>query len=133
MTSIARMFLARFRVLAWLVGEDRQQNRIEHKIDAALEHLIEARKEIATMSPKIQKLTQEVAEMKEVNTSAITLITGLAQQIRESKDDADALDKLAGDLDAQAKSLAAAVTANTPAADTEPPAPAPAPAPADNG
>lgn len=71
------------------------------------------------MSAELTTLTQEVAEMGTVVDSAITLINGLAQQIRDLKDDPAALAALAASLDEKAGALSAAVAANTPA---EPPA-----------
>lgn len=69
---------------------------------------------INAMTPELQRLTEEVAENTTVNQSAITLIAGLAQQIRDLKDDPVAIAALADQLDAQNAALAAAVTANTP-------------------
>lgn len=68
------------------------------------------------MSAALDRLTQEVSETKSAIQSAITLIQGLAQQIRDNVDDSAALTALADDLDAQQTSLAQAVTDNTPAA-----------------
>lgn len=73
-----------------------------------------------SMSEALNKLTTEVTETKEVMASAVTLITGLADQIRELKDDPAALEGLATSLDDGSKALAAAVAANTPAAPSEP-------------
>lgn len=70
------------------------------------------------MSAQLDTLTNEVAETKTVVQSAVTLIEGLAQQIRDLKDDPAALEALAAELDSTTNALAAAVTANTPA---EPP------------
>jgi hypothetical protein len=46
--------------------------------------------------------------------SAIALIAGLAQQIRDAADEPAKLNALADELDAKANVLAAAVQANTP-------------------
>lgn len=77
------------------------------------------------MSAQLDRLTAEVAENSTVVSSAIQLLKGLATQIRESKDDPAALERLASDLDAQNASLAAAVVENTPA-ENAPPAEPPA-------
>ena len=69
---------------------------------------------INVMSAALDRLTQEVAETKTAVESAITLIDGLADQIRDLKDDPAALEALADELDAQQAAIAAAVTANTP-------------------
>jgi uncharacterized protein YoxC len=69
------------------------------------------------MTAALDKLTQEVEETKTAVDSAITLIGGLAQQIRDLKDDPAKLEALANELDAKQKAIADAVAANT-----EPPA-----------
>ncbi len=67
------------------------------------------------MSAALTKITNEVSETKGIIQSAVTLINGLAGQIRDLKDDPAALDALADSLDADSSALAAAVAANTPA------------------
>lgn len=69
---------------------------------------------IATMSAALDRITQEVAETKTAIDSALTLIAGLAQQIRDLSTDPAALNALADELDAKQAEIAAAVTANTP-------------------
>lgn len=69
------------------------------------------------MSDALDRLTTEVAETRSAVDSAVTLISGLAEQIRDLKDDPAALEALADDLDAQQADIAAAVAANS-----EPPA-----------
>ncbi len=81
-------------------------------------------KGIEIMSKELDDLTKEVSENNDAVQSAITLINGLAQQIIDLKDDPAALEALATSLNTQTEALAAAVTANTPAA---PPPPAPEP------
>lgn len=81
--------------------------RILHKVGKAMASL--------------DRLTAEVAETKTAIDSALTLISGLAEQIRQLSPTQEALDKFADDLDAKQQEIAAAVTANTPAAPpTEP-------------
>ncbi len=70
------------------------------------------------MSAALDKITAEVTETKGIIQSAVTLINGLAQQIRDLKDDPAALNALADSLDSDSKALADAVAANSPA---EPP------------
>lgn len=70
------------------------------------------------MSEALDRLRDEVSQLSEVNVSAITLITGLADQIRNAVDDSDALNELADTLDAQSNQLADAVAANTPTVTT---------------
>lgn len=73
------------------------------------------------MSTALTKITNEVTETKGIIQSAVTLIEGLAGQIRDLKDDPAALDALADSLDSDSSALAAAVAANTPAAPDAPP------------
>lgn len=68
------------------------------------------------MSAQLEALKVDVAEVKSVADSAVALITGLAAQILELKDDPAALEALSVELDATSAALAAAVAANTPAA-----------------
>lgn len=72
-------------------------------------------KRIDTMSAALDRLTAEVAETKDAVDSAVTLIAGLAQQIRDNATDPAALNALADQLDADQAEIAAAVTENTPA------------------
>lgn len=65
-------------------------------------------------SQALTDLQREVAEMKTINSSAVTLIQGLAEQIRQNAADEGAMRAMADDLDAQANTLAAAVQAGTP-------------------
>jgi hypothetical protein len=67
----------------------------------------------ADMSAELDRLTTEVSETKTVVDSAITLLGGLSQQIRDLKDDPAKLSALADDLDAKTNALAAAVAENT--------------------
>jgi len=73
-------------------------------------------RKLTSMSAELDKLTQEVSENNTAVDSLITLVTGLADQIRALKDDPAKLLQLANDLDAQQAKIAAAVTANTPEA-----------------
>jgi hypothetical protein len=71
---------------------------------------------LETMSAELDNLTTEVTETGTVVDSAIALIAGLAQQIRDLADDPAALAALATELDAKTNALAAAVSENTPSA-----------------
>lgn len=70
---------------------------------------------INEMTPELQRLTDEVTEMKTVNQSAISLLQNLSQLIRDRANDPVALNALADSMDSETKALADAVTANTPA------------------
>ena len=91
--------------------------------DPAMATLIHQGKSIMSA---LQKLIAEVAETKAVNESAVTLLQGLKVKLDEAiaSGDPAMLEQLAADLDASTNSLAAAVTANTPA-DPAPVDPAP--------
>lgn len=68
------------------------------------------------MAGELARLQTEVAEMVGAVDSAIALIGGLAQQIRDlvAAGDPAALTALADELDMKANALAAAVVENTP-------------------
>lgn len=84
-------------------------------IESKLDHLTAlVTKGFIAMSAELDRLSTEVAENATVIDSAVTLINGLAQQIRDLKDDPAALTALADSLDSKSNELAAAVTANTP-------------------
>ena len=77
-----------------------------------------------TMNQALERLTTEVAEVRDANEAAIALITGLAQEIRDAQGSTEALNALADSLDAESNRLAAAVSANTePEAPVEPEVP----------
>lgn len=67
------------------------------------------------MSAELDRLKAQVARTKDVEQSAVSLITGLAARIREIQGDTAALAALADELDAQASALGTAVAENTPA------------------
>jgi hypothetical protein len=64
----------------------------------------------------IDNLRAKVEANGTVINSAVSLIQGLAQQVRDNADDPAELQALAGQLESSANALAQAVTANTPAA-----------------
>lgn len=66
------------------------------------------------MSAAMDNIAREVAETKTVVESAIVLINGIADRIREAGVDAEKLEALSSELDGTAKTLADAVAANTP-------------------
>jgi uncharacterized protein YigA (DUF484 family) len=78
---------------------------------------------IEEMSAALDRLTAEVAENRSSVDSAIALIAGLAQQIRDLSDDPAALNALADELDAQQADIAVAVNSSP---SDEPPAEEPA-------
>lgn len=64
----------------------------------------------------LKALQDEVTRDRDVNQSAVTLITGLAAQLEAAKNDPAAIQALADELRSNSDALAGAVTANTPAA-----------------
>ena len=81
-----------------------------------LKRLKQGETQMGILQDKIEALKVEVSELTTVVNSAVTLITGLADLIRENATAPAQLEELAAGLDAQAATLAAAVTANTPTA-----------------
>ena len=70
----------------------------------------------------LDTLADKVARIQTVIDSAVALITGLAQHVRDASHDEDQLAALAASLDASAGTLAAAIAANTAAASEPAPA-----------
>jgi hypothetical protein len=66
------------------------------------------------MALDLSALQAEVTRDNDVDSSASTLITRLADLVAQTKGDPAAVDALVSQLRAQSDALAAAVTANTP-------------------
>lgn len=92
--------------------------RIESKLNLALQLLSTILQREKTMSVALDNLKQQVANTQGIEQSAVTLIQGIANQMQGSGD-AD-VQALADELQAAAAPLAAAVTANAPAAPAQP-------------
>ncbi len=86
-----------------------------HADPAVTEALRRLTQEITAMSAILDRLTADVATLTSVDESAIALLNGLAQQIRDNAGDPAALAALADSLEAENANLSAAITANTPA------------------
>lgn len=71
---------------------------------------------MTAMTKELDDLTREVSETDDAVDSVLTLVGGLADQIRAMKDDPAKLAQLAAQLDAKQAAIAAAILANTPAA-----------------
>jgi len=71
------------------------------------------------MEKEMKELQDAVERTTAVETSAVTLIQGIAAQLAAAKEDPAAIAALATQLQSQADALAAAITANTPAAPAE--------------
>lgn len=97
--------------------------RVEAKLDRVLRELsfitftvnLNRKLELA-MSKELDDLTVEVAADTAVESSAVTLIQGLAQQIKDAGTDPVALKALTDSLTTSSTALAAAVSQNTPVA-----------------
>jgi hypothetical protein len=87
----------------------KQLNRIEAKIDQLL-------KGAAIMATDLSAIQTAVSNETTVEQSAILLLQKLAAEIKASAADPAAVKALADQINANATALAAAVTANTPAA-----------------
>lgn len=85
------------------------------KLDQILECLNYLIERIDCMSAEMDRLSAQVAVNTNVERSAIVLIEGIAQQLRDAGGDPVALAALADSLQASSEALAAAVAANTPA------------------
>jgi cell division septum initiation protein DivIVA len=68
------------------------------------------------MSKELDDLTVQVQANADVEASAVTLIQGIAAQLAAASQDPVKIKALSSQLSASATSLAAAITANTPAA-----------------
>ena len=90
----------------------RQLDRIESALNLIIERL-------SIMSAELDRLTADVAAQTTVIDSVVTLLTSLADQIRNLPATTVAINALADSVEAQTKKLSDAVVANTPA----PPAP----------
>jgi len=97
---------------------ERALQRVEAKL-ATLTTLERAQlSEQLDMALSLDDITQKVTTIETVDQSAVTLIQQLAEMVRNLQPTQDAINALAGRLDASATALAAAVTANTPTAPT---------------
>lgn len=82
--------------------------------------LAEILKELRTMSAQLDALQAAVTAEDTVIDSAVTLIQGIPALIAAAGTDPVALKTLTDDITAKSQALAAAVTANTPAATPAP-------------
>lgn len=81
-----------------------------HEISCKIDQLLEGNKKIMA---DLTQLTADVAQLESVDESAIALITGLAQEIKDAGTDPVALKALTDRMEAESTKLAGAVTANT--------------------
>lgn len=110
------------RLFEFLVPEMfRVQGKLK-VIKRLLEHLIRMQEEgFQKMSKELDDLKAAVDAQTTVTQSVVTLLTNLAQQLKDAKDDPVAIEALANTVSANAKSLSDAVVANTPVPPDAPP------------
>lgn len=89
---------------------------VARKLDDILSLLTTVNAQGVQTMHELDTLTAKVAETTTVEQSAIELLNGLGAQIAAMKTDPAALQALADSLSAKSSDLAAAITANTPAA-----------------
>jgi hypothetical protein len=95
--------------LDWLKAIHAQGERISEQLNRLL-------KEQNVMAADLTALQAQVEKTTEVEQSAVALIQGIAAQLATAKDDPVKVQGIIDQLNSSASSLAAAVTANTPAA-----------------
>lgn len=84
-----------------------------------LQHFFINNQKLDSIMADLSKLQDAVSQEDTVIDSAITLIQGLADEIKNlPAGDQDAIDALAADVQAKAQALAEAVAANTPSTTT---------------
>jgi len=86
------------------------------KLDQLLAQSASLTKGMSVMSAELDDLTQKVAETKSVEDSAILLLNDLSARLAGITTDPVAIRALSAELSAKSSELAAAITANTPAA-----------------
>jgi|SRR6478736_7853174 len=79
------------------------------------EHLHRLLKGQRKMSAQLDRLIRETQETQDAVDSVLTLVDGLAQQLRDAADDPQKINDLADTLDQLQTRIANAVVANTPA------------------
>ncbi len=94
----------------------KQLDRIERDLSEIKSLLAGLKAQGVAMSKELDSLTDKVTETVTVEQSAIELLNGLSGQIAALKTDPAALQALSDSLAAKSSELAAAITANTPAA-----------------
>ena len=95
-----------------------QQNKLISQMINDYSQLILAKEK--TIMANLDSLTVALAAETDAVAAAVSLIVSLAEQIKAVSDNQAAVDALADQFAAQAKALADAVVANTPAAPVAP-------------
>jgi hypothetical protein len=98
------------------VRPSEEGNLTNEKLDAILKMLRESKTREVLMSQEMDALTAEVKVNTDLDDSIVALLNGLSAQILDAAGDRTKATALAGELKAKSEALAAAITANTPAA-----------------
>lgn len=85
-------------------------------LNRVLSGVLELAKLMKGFAMDLTALKAQVEKNNQVIESAITLINGLADQIRNSANDPAAIQAIADSMNSESEKLAAAIAANTPAA-----------------
>jgi hypothetical protein len=88
----------------------------DFKLDKIIRLLRDIQLKEEQMSVELDAVTVQVTANEDLEQSAIVLIQGIAAQLAAIKDDPAKIQALADSLKVSADALAAAITANTPAA-----------------
>lgn len=88
-------------------------NGTDSKLDEILVLLRSVHKEQETMSKELDDLTAQVKANTDLEASAVSLIEGIAAQLAAAATDPVKVSALAGQLQASAAALSAAIFANT--------------------
>lgn len=95
---------------------ERAVTRLAQRVDLLLSLARAQLAEQADMAVSLDDITQHVTEIESVDQSAIELLKKLADKVGSLEPTQEAIDALAARIRTSAEALAAAVTANTPAA-----------------
>jgi archaellum component FlaC len=91
---------------------------IQHSISEELQKFLTGlsnQQEITNMAADLSKIKSGVEQLGDVVDSVVTMLTNLAQEVRNAQPTQAALDELATAIESQKQELADAVAANTPA------------------
>lgn len=98
----------------WISSRD--WRTLNDKLDSISKRLDFLAAEEKTIIMDLTTLKAQVDKNRDLEESAVTLITGIAKQLAAAKTDPAAIQALSDELTASASDLATAITNNTPAA-----------------
>lgn len=97
-------------------SEGAKLDKITNMLSALVQGLGRIEQQEIIVMADLKSLSAQVKANTDVEASAVVLIQGIAAQLEAAKNDPVALQALSDSLKSSADALAAAVTANTPAA-----------------